>query len=76
MTIAAFIGAGGLGDLVFAGIRTVDNNMILAGAIPACILALSVDYILGRVEQLVTPIATQLSPTTDRQAAATVVPKF
>ncbi|MBS5887318.1 MAG: ABC transporter permease subunit [Negativicoccus succinicivorans] len=68
MTMAAFIGAGGLGDLVFAGIRTVDNNMILAGAIPACILALAVDYILGLVEQLVTPIATQLSPTTDRKA--------
>ena len=36
MTMAAFIGAGGLGNLVFSGIRTVNNNQILAGAIPAC----------------------------------------
>ena len=62
MTIAAFIGAGGLGDLVFAGIRTVDNNMILAGAIPACLLALAVDYLLGLVEELVTPMATLITP--------------
>lgn len=62
MTIAAFIGAGGLGELVFAGIRTVDNNMILAGAIPACLLALAVDYLLGLVEELVTPMATLITP--------------
>ena len=62
MTMAAFIGAGGLGDLVFAGIRTVDNNMILAGAIPACLLALAVDYLLGLVEELVTPMATLITP--------------
>ena len=40
MTIAAFIGAGGLGYLVFSGVQTVNNNMILAGAIPACFLAI------------------------------------
>ncbi len=47
MTIAAFIGAGGLGFLVFSGIRTVNNNQILAGAIPACLLALLVDYLVA-----------------------------
>ena len=36
MTLAAFIGAGGLGYLVFSGVQTVNNIMILAGAIPAC----------------------------------------
>lgn len=61
MTIAAFIGAGGLGFLVFSGIRTVNNNQILAGAIPACLLALSVDYIGGLVEKLVIPISMQES---------------
>ncbi len=66
MTIAAFIGAGGLGDLVFAGIRTVDNNQILAGAIPACLLALLVDYLLGQVELLTTPISNSLNQKTDR----------
>ena len=45
MTMAAFIGAGGLGNLVFSGIRTVNNNQILAGAIPACLLALFVDFL-------------------------------
>ncbi|MFS0638335.1 glycine betaine ABC transporter substrate-binding protein [Mesobacillus foraminis] len=50
MTIAAFVGAGGLGYLVFSGVSTVDNNMILAGAIPACILALLIDFIVGRLE--------------------------
>lgn len=50
MTIAAFVGAGGLGYLVFSGIQTVDNNMILAGAIPACILALLIDFLVGKLE--------------------------
>ena len=59
MTIAAFIGAGGLGYLVFSGIRTVNNNQILAGAIPACLLALGVDFLAGIVEKLVTPISLQ-----------------
>ena len=59
MTMAAFIGAGGLGYLVFSGIRTVNNIQILAGAIPACILALVVDFLMGLIEKLVTPISLQ-----------------
>ena len=55
MTIAAFIGAGGLGYLVFSGVSTVNNNMILAGAIPACLLAIVLDFILGKVENIVIP---------------------
>ncbi|MGH4119444.1 glycine betaine ABC transporter substrate-binding protein [Clostridium sp.] len=55
MTIAAFIGAGGLGYMVFAGVQTVDNNMILAGAIPACILALLIDFVGGLIEKSVSP---------------------
>lgn len=50
MTIAAFVGAGGLGYLVFSGVQTVDNSMILAGAIPACILALLIDFVVGKLE--------------------------
>ncbi len=53
MTLAAFIGAGGLGYLVFSGVQTVNNIMILAGAIPACILALLVDYLFSKVEKSV-----------------------
>ncbi|WP_298705434.1 glycine betaine ABC transporter substrate-binding protein [uncultured Veillonella sp.] len=59
MTIAAFIGAGGLGFLVFSGISSVNNGMIMAGAVPACILALFIDWILSYVEALVTPVSLQ-----------------
>lgn len=59
MTMAAFIGAGGLGFLIFSGISTTNNAQILAGAIPAAVLALIVDNIFGTVEKLVTPISLQ-----------------
>jgi len=55
VTLAAFIGAGGLGNLIFAGIRTINTNLILAGAIPACILALAMDWIGILVKKFVTP---------------------
>ncbi len=59
MTMAAFIGGGGLGFLVFSGIRTVDNYQITAGALPACLLALLVDFLFSVIEKLVTPISLQ-----------------
>ena len=62
MTIAAFIGAGGLGYLVFSGVSTVNNNMILAGAIPACFLAIFLDIIIGKVENIVVPIGIRTTP--------------
>ncbi|MGH4140362.1 glycine betaine ABC transporter substrate-binding protein [Clostridium sp.] len=62
MTIAAFIGAGGLGYLVFSGVSTVNNNMILAGAIPACFLAIFLDLIIGKVEDVVVPIGIRTTP--------------
>ena len=68
MTIAAFIGAGGLGYLVFSGIRTVNNSQILAGAIPACFLALFVDFIFGKIEKLVTPTGIQQSQKSAKQS--------
>lgn len=55
MTMAAFIGAGGLGYLVFSGIRTANNYQILAGAIPACFLALFIDFITAIIEKAVVP---------------------
>lgn len=55
MTIAAFVGAGGLGYLVFSGIQTVDNNLILFGAIPAAVLALLIDLVTGKIEAAVMP---------------------
>ncbi|GEP67081.1 glycine betaine/L-proline ABC transporter permease/substrate-binding protein [Clostridium beijerinckii] len=68
MTMAAFIGGGGLGYLVFSGIRTVNNYQILAGAIPACILALVVDGLFSIVEKLVTPISLQKSNNKSKEA--------
>lgn len=54
-TIAAYIGAGGLGQLIFTGIQLVRNEMIVAGAVPAALLALTVDYLLGKLELMLTP---------------------
>jgi osmoprotectant transport system permease protein len=50
-TIAAAIGAGGLGVLIYRGIAIVDNRLILAGAVPAALLALAADGLLGWVER-------------------------
>ena len=50
-TIAAAIGAGGLGTYVFRGLATVDTRLILAGAIPAALLALTADGLLGAVQK-------------------------
>ena len=52
-TIAAAIGAGGLGELIFRGVASVDNGLVLAGAIPAALLALCADGVLGLVEKRV-----------------------
>lgn len=54
-TIAAYIGGGGLGELIFKGIQMYRNEMILAGAIPAALLAIAADKILGHVETRLTP---------------------
>jgi osmoprotectant transport system permease protein len=51
-TIAAAIGAGGLGEFIFRGIAMVDNGVILAGAIPAALMALVADLGLSGVEKL------------------------
>ena len=49
-TISAAVGAGGLGELIFRGVASVDNRLILAGAIPAALLALLADGSLGLLE--------------------------
>jgi osmoprotectant transport system permease protein len=55
-TIAAGIGAGGLGAYVFRGIATVDNRLILAGAVPSALLALLADGLLSVVEKSRRPL--------------------
>ncbi|MFC4779131.1 glycine betaine ABC transporter substrate-binding protein [Paenibacillus sp. GCM10023252] len=54
-TLASLVGAGGLGDLIFRGISTVNTELILAGTIPAALLAIVFDFLLGRMEGAVTP---------------------
>jgi osmoprotectant transport system permease protein len=54
-TLAAFIGAGGLGEPIVAGLALADTNMILSGALPAAALALLVDGALALVERAVAP---------------------
>jgi osmoprotectant transport system substrate-binding protein/osmoprotectant transport system permease protein len=54
-TLAAFIGAGGLGDLIAAGLALSDTRMILSGALPAALLALVVDAALAACERVVRP---------------------
>jgi osmoprotectant transport system permease protein len=49
-TIAAAVGAGGLGELIFRGVASVDDRLVLAGAIPAALLALAADGALGLLE--------------------------
>lgn len=50
-TIAAAVGAGGLGVYIFRGLRQYDNNLLLAGAVPAALMALLVDFSLGLLEK-------------------------
>jgi len=54
-TIAAAIGAGGLGEFIFRGLAMVNNQLILAGAIPAAALALFADTSLGWLEKRLRP---------------------
>ena len=50
-TIAAAVGAGGLGVYIFRGLRQYDNNLLIAGAISAALLALVADFLLGLLER-------------------------
>lgn len=55
-TIAAAIGAGGLGVFIFRGVATVNNQLLFAGAIPAALMALIADFGLGLVENRLSKI--------------------
>ncbi|WP_408009531.1 ABC transporter permease [Pseudalkalibacillus sp. A8] len=54
-TLATFIGAGGLGDVIYRGLSTLNNELVLAGAVPAALLAIFFDSILKGIERIVTP---------------------
>ena len=54
-TLASYIGAGGLGDLIFSGLSLFQPSLIIGGTIPVILLSLIVDYLLGRLESYLTP---------------------
>ena len=54
-TLAAFIGAGGLGDPIFRGIATLNSKLIFLGAVPACLLAIFIDRFLAFLESIIIP---------------------
>jgi osmoprotectant transport system permease protein len=56
-TLASAIGGGGLGRLIFSGLSSVRNEIILAGAIPATLLALAADWLLKRAQEYFNPSA-------------------
>ncbi|ETY74530.1 ABC transporter permease [Lactiplantibacillus fabifermentans] len=56
--LASYIGAGGLGDFIFNGLNLYRTDLILGGSIPVIILALIVDWLLGKLEAAVTPKTT------------------
>jgi osmoprotectant transport system permease protein len=54
-SIMSLAGAGGLGQLIFAGIDRVQTRMILAGALPAALLAIAAEFGIGALERMLTP---------------------
>jgi osmoprotectant transport system permease protein len=60
-TIAAAVGAGGLGTFIFRGLRQYDNHLLLAGAVPAALMALAADFGLGLLEKRFDPARARAS---------------
>ncbi|MFO8059829.1 MAG: ABC transporter permease [Bacillota bacterium] len=53
--LAAYVGGGGLGQFIMTGLGLIRDDLILLGAIPSALLALAADFVLGRLEDWVTP---------------------
>ena len=54
-TLVTFIGAGGLGDLIYSGLTTRRTELLMAGVLPAVVMAVALDWTLGLIEKLLTP---------------------
>lgn len=54
-TLATFVGAGGLGDVIYRGLQSYNNSLVLAGALPVALLAIMFDGLLKWIEKKVTP---------------------
>lgn len=68
-TIAAAVGAGGLGEFIFRGLAMVDDRVILAGAIPAALLAIAADGLVGLLEWAADPRRRRHSQTSRSNAS-------
>lgn len=68
-TLATFIGAGGLGDLIMRGIDMIDTPMILTGAIPAALLAIVFDLLLMGLDKALTPRGMRPIKSMEKRAA-------
>ncbi len=58
-TLATFVGAGGLGDVIYRGLQSYNNALVLAGALPVAMLAIAFDFLLKWIEKKVTPKGVQ-----------------
>lgn len=54
-TLATFVGAGGLGDIIYRGLQSYNNSLVLAGALPVALLAIGFDQVLKWIEKRATP---------------------
>jgi osmoprotectant transport system permease protein len=61
-TLAAFIGGGGLGDLILQGILLFDRSVLMAGAVPVALLAMTADWVMGKLSFRVVPVGLRLEP--------------
>ena len=59
-TIASFIGAGGLGDLIFMGLNNYNFGAIVGGTVPVTLLALFFDYIINRLGKRLEPVTSSI----------------
>ena len=57
-TLASYIGAGGLGDFIFTGLQNYIPEMIIWGTVPVTIMALAVDFLIGKAEEKLSPVKT------------------
>ncbi|MBA3416652.1 MAG: ABC transporter permease [Chloroflexia bacterium] len=62
-TLAAYIGGGGLGDLILQGLAMLDTDVLLAGAVPVALLAMATEILLGRLRRVVVPRGLQIDAT-------------
>ena len=75
-TLASYIGAGGLGDMIFSGLNNYQPELIFGGTIPVTILALLADVLLGLLENRLTPKALGRANNDEKKLKLTLLKQF